>query len=151
MPELTRPTSMTVIAEDDWIAMVMPAPSARLAKGFEVIASAAGSAGVTEAASAEGEGTCDDVVPHSVVTVNELAFSDTGTVVAFQGVQITPQSAGVTVVVFTVDFYLVVAKGLTDSAHSPVVAFGNTDVVGDGVNSFAADCPFGVVAEILCK
>ena len=36
-PEFTRPTSITVMAEDDWMAMVMPAPSARLLKGLEVI------------------------------------------------------------------------------------------------------------------
>ena len=36
-PELTRPTSMTVRAEEDWMAMVMPAPSARLLKGLEVM------------------------------------------------------------------------------------------------------------------
>ena len=32
MPELTRPTSMTVIADEDWMAMVMTAPSAMPAK-----------------------------------------------------------------------------------------------------------------------
>ena len=37
MPELTRPTSMTVIAEEDWIAMVMPMPSKRALKRFEVM------------------------------------------------------------------------------------------------------------------
>ena len=37
MPELTRPTSITVIAEEDWMAMVMPAPSSRLLKRLEVI------------------------------------------------------------------------------------------------------------------
>ena len=34
MPEFTRPTSITVIAEDDCMAMVMPAPRKKLAKGF---------------------------------------------------------------------------------------------------------------------
>ena len=34
-PELTRPTSMTVIAEEDWIAIVIPAPSSVLEKGLE--------------------------------------------------------------------------------------------------------------------
>ena len=34
-PEFTRPTSMTVIAEEDWMAMVMPAPSSRLLMGLE--------------------------------------------------------------------------------------------------------------------
>ena len=29
-PEFTRPTSITVMAEEDWMAMVMPAPSSRL-------------------------------------------------------------------------------------------------------------------------
>ena len=33
-PELTRPTSMTVIAEEDWIAIVIPAPSSVLEKGI---------------------------------------------------------------------------------------------------------------------
>ena len=37
MPELTSPTSMTVRADDDCTAMVIPAPSARLLTGFEVI------------------------------------------------------------------------------------------------------------------
>ena len=37
MPELTSPTSMTVSADEDWIAMVMPAPSAKLLNGLEVI------------------------------------------------------------------------------------------------------------------
>ena len=36
-PEFTRPTSMTVIADEDWMAMVMPAPKRRLLKGLEVI------------------------------------------------------------------------------------------------------------------
>ena len=36
-PELTRPTSMTVTAEDDWTATVMPAPRARLFSGLEVM------------------------------------------------------------------------------------------------------------------
>ena len=36
-PEFTRPTSMTVMAEEDWMAMVMPAPSSRLLKGLEVM------------------------------------------------------------------------------------------------------------------
>ena len=35
--EFTRPTSMTVIAEEDWMAMVMPAPSSRLLMGLEVM------------------------------------------------------------------------------------------------------------------
>lgn len=38
IPELTRPTSMTVIADEDWMAMVMTAPSAMPAKRFFVIA-----------------------------------------------------------------------------------------------------------------
>ena len=29
MPELTKPTSMTEVAEDDWITAVTPAPSSR--------------------------------------------------------------------------------------------------------------------------
>lgn len=37
MPELTRPTSMTVMADEDWMAMVMTAPSAMPAKRFFVI------------------------------------------------------------------------------------------------------------------
>ena len=37
MPEFTRPTSMTVTAEEDWMAMVMPAPSRRLLKRLSVI------------------------------------------------------------------------------------------------------------------
>ena len=37
MPELTRPTSITVTAEDDWTAMVMTAPRARLSRGLAVI------------------------------------------------------------------------------------------------------------------
>ena len=37
MPEFTRPTSMTVIAEEDWIAIVMPMPSKRLLKRLEVM------------------------------------------------------------------------------------------------------------------
>ena len=36
-PEFTRPTSMTVIAEEDWMAMVMPAPSSRTLMGLEVM------------------------------------------------------------------------------------------------------------------
>ena len=36
-PEFTRPTSITVMAEEDWMAMVMPAPSSRLLKGLEVM------------------------------------------------------------------------------------------------------------------
>ncbi len=36
MPELTRPTSMTVRAEEDWMAMVMAAPSARLFQRLDV-------------------------------------------------------------------------------------------------------------------
>ena len=36
-PEFTRPTSITVMAEEDWMAMVMPAPSSRLLMGFEVM------------------------------------------------------------------------------------------------------------------
>ena len=37
MPELTRPTSMTVTAPEDWMAIVMPAPSSRPLMGVEVI------------------------------------------------------------------------------------------------------------------
>ena len=37
MPELTRPTSMTVEAEDDCMAMVITAPSPRLMRGLAVI------------------------------------------------------------------------------------------------------------------
>ena len=37
MPEFTRPTSITVMAEEDWMAMVMPAPSSRLLKRLSVI------------------------------------------------------------------------------------------------------------------
>ncbi len=37
MPEFTRPTSMTVMAEEDWIAMVMTMPSRRLLKRLEVM------------------------------------------------------------------------------------------------------------------
>ena len=36
-PEFTRPTSMTVMAEEDWMAMVIPAPSSRLLMGVEVM------------------------------------------------------------------------------------------------------------------
>ena len=36
-PEFTRPTSITVMAEEDWMAMVMPAPSSKLLKGLEVM------------------------------------------------------------------------------------------------------------------
>ena len=36
-PEFTRPTSITVMAEEDWMAMVMPAPRRRLLKGLEVM------------------------------------------------------------------------------------------------------------------
>ena len=36
-PELTRPTSMTVTAEEDWMATVMPIPSSRLLRGLEVM------------------------------------------------------------------------------------------------------------------
>ena len=36
-PEFTRPTSITVMAEEDWMAMVMPAPSSRLLRGVEVM------------------------------------------------------------------------------------------------------------------
>ena len=36
-PEFTNPTSITVTAEEDWMAMVMPAPSRRLLKGLEVM------------------------------------------------------------------------------------------------------------------
>ena len=32
-PEFTSPTSITVMAEEDWMAMVMPAPSRRLREG----------------------------------------------------------------------------------------------------------------------
>ena len=37
MPELTRPTSMTVVAEDDCTAMVMTAPRTMLIQGLAVI------------------------------------------------------------------------------------------------------------------
>ncbi len=37
MPELTRPTSITVMAEEDWMAMVITAPRARPFQGLEVI------------------------------------------------------------------------------------------------------------------
>ena len=37
MPEFTRPTSITVSAEEDWMAMVMPIPSSRLLILLEVI------------------------------------------------------------------------------------------------------------------
>ena len=37
MPELTRPTSITVTAPEDWIAMVMTAPSSKPLMGVEVI------------------------------------------------------------------------------------------------------------------
>ena len=37
MPELTRPTSMTVTAVEDWMAMVMPAPRTNALKRLEVI------------------------------------------------------------------------------------------------------------------
>ena len=37
MPELTRPTSITVMAEEDWMAMVMIMPSAIATKRLEVI------------------------------------------------------------------------------------------------------------------
>ena len=37
MPEFTRPTSITVTAEEDWMAMVIPAPSRRLLKQLSVI------------------------------------------------------------------------------------------------------------------
>jgi len=36
MPEFTRPTSITVIAEDDCMAMVIPAPRKKLKNGFRV-------------------------------------------------------------------------------------------------------------------
>ena len=36
-PEFTRPTSITVMADEDWMAMVMPAPSKRLLTGLEVM------------------------------------------------------------------------------------------------------------------
>ena len=37
IPELTRPTSITVTAEEDCTAMVMAAPSSRLTQGLAVI------------------------------------------------------------------------------------------------------------------
>ena len=41
MPELTKPTTITVVAEEDWITAVMPAPTAtprkRLAVSFSRI------------------------------------------------------------------------------------------------------------------
>ena len=37
IPEFTRPTSMTVIAEEDWMAIVIPAPKRRLLMGLLVI------------------------------------------------------------------------------------------------------------------
>ena len=36
IPELTRPTSITVRADDDWMAIVITAPSTRLFPGLEV-------------------------------------------------------------------------------------------------------------------
>ena len=36
MPEFTKPTTMTVVAEDDWITAVTPAPSNTALNGFEV-------------------------------------------------------------------------------------------------------------------
>ena len=36
-PEFTRPTSITVTAEEDWTAMVMPAPRSRPFTGLEVM------------------------------------------------------------------------------------------------------------------
>ena len=36
MPEFTKPTTMTVVAEDDWITAVTPAPSNTDLNGFEV-------------------------------------------------------------------------------------------------------------------
>ena len=37
MPELTSPTTMTVVAEEDWITAVISAPSSTLLKMLEVI------------------------------------------------------------------------------------------------------------------
>ena len=37
MPELTRPTSITVMAEEDWIAMVMTKPSSIAIQRLSVI------------------------------------------------------------------------------------------------------------------
>ena len=36
MPELTKPTTMTVVAEEDWMTAVMPAPTATPRKRFAV-------------------------------------------------------------------------------------------------------------------
>ena len=37
IPELTSPTNITVVAEDDWIAIVIPAPSSKLLNTLSVI------------------------------------------------------------------------------------------------------------------
>ncbi len=36
MPELTKPTTITVVADDDWMAAVTPAPKRTANIGFEV-------------------------------------------------------------------------------------------------------------------
>ncbi len=36
MPELTKPTTMTVVAEEDWITAVIPAPTATPRKRLDV-------------------------------------------------------------------------------------------------------------------
>ena len=36
MPELTKPTTMTVVAEEDWMTAVMPAPTRMPRKRLEV-------------------------------------------------------------------------------------------------------------------
>ena len=36
MPEFTKPTTMTVVAEEDWITAVMPAPTRTPRKRFAV-------------------------------------------------------------------------------------------------------------------
>ncbi len=36
IPELTKPTSITVVADDDWMTAVTPAPNRTAFKGFEV-------------------------------------------------------------------------------------------------------------------
>ena len=36
MPELTKPTTITVVAEDDWMTAVTPAPSSTAFTGFDV-------------------------------------------------------------------------------------------------------------------
>ena len=54
-PEFTRPTSITVMAEEDWMAMVMPAPSSKLLKGLEVMRLSIRSVQEERQAAAEGK------------------------------------------------------------------------------------------------